>query len=73
MATKSVGELRTEIAVVEARVRAEARRLEQIVGATRAALQRGITSRKGMSGIFLVALVAGLAGGFRTRARRRYR
>ncbi len=73
MANKSIGDMHSEIAVVEARVRAERRRLREIVSATKSALQRNVSSRKGMTGVFWVALVAGLVGGFKVRSRRRVR
>ena len=73
MANKSIGDMHSEIAVVEARVRAETRRLRDIVSATKSALQRNVSSRKGMTGVFWVALVAGLVGGFKVRSRRRVR
>ncbi len=71
MANKSIQDTRTEIAVVEARIRAEARRVREIVRATKSTLRRSVASRKGMTGVFLVALIAGLAGGFKVRSRRR--
>jgi uncharacterized protein YktB (UPF0637 family) len=71
MANKSLAELRREIDALEARVEGEKRRLKDALHATGKSLRPRFSSRTGMAGAFLTAVIVGVVGGRRLMASRR--
>jgi hypothetical protein len=71
MANKSIAELRKEIEAVEARVEGEKRQLKDALRATGRSLRPRFSSRTGITGVFLTAVIVGVLGGRRLMAARR--
>jgi hypothetical protein len=71
MANKSIAELRKEIKVLEGRIEGEKRQLKGALQATGRTLRPRFSSRTGLAGVFLTAVIIGTVGGMRLMSARR--
>ena len=71
MANETIAELRKQIEALEARVEGEKRQLKDSLRATGRSLRPRFSSRTGIAGVFLTAVIVGVLGGRRLMAARR--
>jgi len=71
MANKSITELRKEIKALESRIEGEKRQLKGALRATGRSLRPRLSSRTGIAGVFLTAVIVGTLGGMRLMSARR--
>jgi len=67
--SRSAGEIRNEIAVLEGRIRDEKQHLRSAVDTTRGLLRANLASRKARAGLVVAALAAGALVGLRAKSR----
>ena len=71
MANKSIVELRREVNALESRIEREKRQLKDAMHATGRSLRPRFSSRTGLAGVFLTAVILGALGGMRLMSARR--
>jgi hypothetical protein len=73
MANESITDLRKQIQALETRVESEKRQLKNALHATGRSLRPRFSSRTGVAGVFLTAVIVGVVGGMRLMSVRRSR